>query len=290
MERRVALATAAFIAMMTVALSAPAAFAQARSPLTSATTARVTTRTDYGPFRVLPSRLNVRRGPGLQYAVIEQDVSGDQEAVICQTPGTTIVGPYGIDSLWDRVDELGYPGYVSDAWLYTGSNSYVAPRCTTSTAAASVASCSADQLTVTTGPWEGAGGHGGFPLLFTNRSTTSCTLVGYPGAAVLNSAGQQVMQAVRTPSGYEGGLSPGTTTSPVITVPPGQTAAARLEWIENPQAPQQTSCPSYGSVIVTPPNTYRSTELHAPSPIYLCTGLEIHPVLLGTTGAWWAPG
>lgn len=144
-------------------------------------------------------------------------------------------------------------------------------------------SCTATQLSVTAGSWEGAGGFGGIPLRFTNQSTITCTLTGYPGAAVLNSSGQQVMQAIRTPAGYLGGLWVNNTV-PVVTLDPGQTAAALLEWIENPQRGQIT-CPTAASIVVTPPNTYRSTTLPSTSTTHgFCADLQIHPVLPGTTG------
>jgi hypothetical protein len=149
--------------------------------------------------------------------------------------------------------------------------------------AAGVGRCTDSQLRVGAGSWVGAGGHGGIPILFTNRSTVACTLYGYPGVAILSASGRQVEQAQRTPGGYLGGLWSGGN-APVVTLDPGVTAAAELEWIENPQAPKQTTCPTYGAILVTPPNAYRSTELKVAPPILLCLDLDIHPVVPGTTG------
>jgi hypothetical protein len=40
--------------------------------------------------------------------------------------GQSITGPYGTETLWDLATD-GY--YYSDAWVYTGSNSSVVPKC-----------------------------------------------------------------------------------------------------------------------------------------------------------------
>lgn len=127
----------------------------------------------------------------------------------------------------------------------------------------------------------GAGGHGGDTLHFTNRSGDTGTLTGYPGVAVRGTGGHQVREATRTPGGYLGGMrSEGPI--PVVQPAPGQGAAAMVEWIENPQEGQIT-CPSYTSILVTPPNTYRSTRLELATRIYSRAELEVRcgP---GTTG------
>jgi Protein of unknown function (DUF4232) len=198
---------------------------------------------------------------------------GSQPMPVATTPGAFDVFWRGLDGgLWHAWGSNG--GWAGPQQLVPPGYFGAAPG-----------QCTAAQLTLATGPWEGAGGHGGFPLRFTNGSATGCTLTGYPGAAVLSSSGQQVVQASRTPAGYLGGLAANQSSPPVVDLGPGQTAAAMLEWIENPQAPQQTTCPTYGAVLVTPPDTSQSTELAAPSPIDLCANLEVHPVVSGTTGS-----
>jgi hypothetical protein len=139
------------------------------------------------------------------------------------------------------------------------------------------AACAGASLTVTTSPWVGTAGHGGFALQFRNHSAAACTLTGYPGVAALTAAGRQAVQATRTLRGYQqGGLPPGATTPPTVMLAPGQTAAAGLEWIENP-GPGQASCPAYPAILVTPPGTTTSARLPAPH-LYLCRDLQIHPV------------
>lgn len=143
------------------------------------------------------------------------------------------------------------------------------------------AACPGIGLTVTRGSWIGTLGHGGFELRFHNHSRATCTMTGYPGVAALTVAGQQAVQAHRTLRGYQGGLPSGMTVPPTVTLAPGQTSYARVEWIENP-VNSETSCPSYPAILVTPPNTTVSTRLKVSGAsgngIYLCASLEVHPV------------
>ncbi|MGW6296998.1 SH3 domain-containing protein [Streptomyces sp. NPDC055058] len=71
-------------------------------------------------------RLNVRSGPGTGYAIVRVLSAGSRVRINCQTTGTRVTGPYGTSSIWDNI---GSGQYVSDAYIYTGSDGYVAPRC-----------------------------------------------------------------------------------------------------------------------------------------------------------------
>jgi hypothetical protein len=46
----------------------------------------------------------------------------------CVKYGTSVTGPYGATTLWDHTT-WGSGGYVSDAYIYTGTNGAVAPVC-----------------------------------------------------------------------------------------------------------------------------------------------------------------
>lgn len=94
---------------------------EATATLAAATTATVR----YYP--VAPGyRLNVRSGPGTSYPIVRVLAEGAQVAILCQTPGTTVTGPYGTTNIWDCI----YSGeYVSDAYVKTGSDGYIRPRC-----------------------------------------------------------------------------------------------------------------------------------------------------------------
>lgn len=70
--------------------------------------------------------LNVRSGPGTGYSVVGQVSDGQKVTISCQTRGQTITGTYGTTDIWDKIG----PGqYVSDAYIYTGSDGMVAPSC-----------------------------------------------------------------------------------------------------------------------------------------------------------------
>ncbi|MFJ8112728.1 SH3 domain-containing protein [Streptomyces sp. NPDC096132] len=71
-------------------------------------------------------RLNVRSGPGTGYSVVRVLPEGSKVPIYCQTPGTSISGPYGTSNIWDNI---GSGEYVSDAYVRTGSDGYVASRC-----------------------------------------------------------------------------------------------------------------------------------------------------------------
>ncbi|MGW3512137.1 SH3 domain-containing protein [Streptomyces sp. NPDC000994] len=77
-------------------------------------------------YKVAPGvQVNVRSGPGTTYSIVKTLAEGASVSIVCQKPGTTVTGPYGTTNLWDYIGS----GYVSDAYVYTGSSGYVAPRC-----------------------------------------------------------------------------------------------------------------------------------------------------------------
>ncbi|MEV0640772.1 SH3 domain-containing protein [Streptomyces sp. NPDC050619] len=71
-------------------------------------------------------RLNVRSGPGTSYPIIKSLPEGSRVQILCQTPGTTVTGPYGTSNIWDNIAN---GQYVSDAYVNTGSDGYIRPRC-----------------------------------------------------------------------------------------------------------------------------------------------------------------
>ncbi|MET8246790.1 SH3 domain-containing protein [Streptomyces sp. NPDC005202] len=78
-------------------------------------------------YQVAPGvRLNVRSGPGTSYSIVRVLPEGASVPIYCQTPGSTVTGPYGTSTIWDNI---GNGEYVSDAYVKTGSDGYVAPRC-----------------------------------------------------------------------------------------------------------------------------------------------------------------
>ncbi len=90
------------------------------------TTAAVTT-TALRYYSIAPGvRLNVRSGPGTNYTIVRILAEGAKVPIFCQSPGTTITGPYGTSNIWDNIDN---GEYVSDAYVNTGSDGYIRPRC-----------------------------------------------------------------------------------------------------------------------------------------------------------------
>ena len=71
-------------------------------------------------------RVNVRRGPGTQYGIVRTLPYGMSVPVYCQKPGERVSGPYGTSNLWDNIAN---GQFVSDAYVKTGSDGYIAPRC-----------------------------------------------------------------------------------------------------------------------------------------------------------------
>jgi hypothetical protein len=141
--------------------------------------------------------------------------------------------------------------------------------------------CGNADLRVAAGRSDGGMGHVGVVLLFRNVAGTGCEVRGYPGVAGLDGTGRQVAQASRTASGYLGGVAGTGTTPPTVTLTPGGTASALVEATDVPSG-TAASCPTYASLLVTPPNTTAATHLTITLPG--CSGLEVHPVVASTDG------
>jgi uncharacterized protein YraI len=71
-------------------------------------------------------RVNVRSGPGTGYRIVRVLPEGSRVPIYCQRPGETITGPYGTSNIWDNI---GSGEYVSDAYVKTGSDGYIARPC-----------------------------------------------------------------------------------------------------------------------------------------------------------------
>jgi uncharacterized protein YraI len=71
--------------------------------------------------------LNVRSGPHTSSSIVGSVADGTSVTIDCQTYGDTVTGKYGTSNLWDHLPGKG--GYVSDTYVYTGSDGLVAPLC-----------------------------------------------------------------------------------------------------------------------------------------------------------------
>lgn len=78
-------------------------------------------------YSVAPGyRVNVRSGPGTGFRIVRVLPYDATVQILCQKPGESVNGPYGTTSIWDCVAN---GEYVSDAYVKTGSDGYVAIRC-----------------------------------------------------------------------------------------------------------------------------------------------------------------
>ena len=71
-------------------------------------------------------RLAVRSAPSSDSAVRRRLADGSHVRIKCQTTGNTVTGTFGTSNIWDK---LAKGGYVSDAYISTGSDGRVAPDC-----------------------------------------------------------------------------------------------------------------------------------------------------------------
>lgn len=111
------------VAAAGLALAVPAA-ADASLPRGEAPPSVVT-----GVVQTKPGmRLKVRKAPGAG-AVIARLAAGTRVAIRCQTNGPRVDGRFGRSRVWDQVATRRGVGYVSDAYVFTGSDGLVAGVC-----------------------------------------------------------------------------------------------------------------------------------------------------------------
>jgi hypothetical protein len=70
--------------------------------------------------------LTVRSRPTSGSTAVGSVAAGSTITIRCQVRGETISGPWGPTDLWDRI---GSGRYVTDAYVFTGSNGRIAPLC-----------------------------------------------------------------------------------------------------------------------------------------------------------------
>lgn len=69
--------------------------------------------------------LTIRAGASTSTAAVGSVSDGATVRITCQKRGQSISGTYGTSTLWDKIGT----GYVSDAYVSTGSDGQVAPTC-----------------------------------------------------------------------------------------------------------------------------------------------------------------
>lgn len=71
-------------------------------------------------------RVNVRSGPGTQHRIVRTLALDVRVPIHCQTTGERVTGPYGTTNIWDNIAS---GEFISDAYVKTGSDGFVAKRC-----------------------------------------------------------------------------------------------------------------------------------------------------------------
>jgi hypothetical protein len=138
--------------------------------------------------------------------------------------------------------------------------------------------CTAGQLHVNVASGDNAAGHIGLLVVFTNTSTRSCTMYGYPGVSFVTGHGDQVNDAAqragRTPS--------------LVTLAPNGKAHASLLLVNVNNYAGNPNCQATltAGIRVYPPD--ETTALFARSPQWICdvkgTGVpRIYPVQAGAS-------
>lgn len=80
-----------------------------------------------GTVNTAGASLTVRSTPHVGSTAVGSVADGASITIDCQTYGDTVTGTYGTSNIWDHVPAKG--GYVSDTYVYTGSDTLVAPLC-----------------------------------------------------------------------------------------------------------------------------------------------------------------
>lgn len=145
-----------------------------------------------------------------------------------------------------------------------------------------LAACAAPSLRAVARTAGAATSHEGQIIVYTNGGQIACAMTGYPGLAIVNSAGKQLIQAGRTPSGYLGGIRNGKPPFPTVVLNAGQSASALLEGLAFDAATGK-GCPTEPALLTTPPGSTVSIRLAVST--HICSQVQIHPVVPGTTGS-----
>ncbi|NUQ73623.1 MAG: peptidoglycan DD-metalloendopeptidase family protein [Polyangiaceae bacterium] len=78
-----------------------------------------------GKVNTSGAHLTVRSGPSTSSTAVDSVPDGAEVKISCQKLGTSVTGTYGTSKLWDFIGN----GYVSDAYVSTGSDGQVAKTC-----------------------------------------------------------------------------------------------------------------------------------------------------------------
>ncbi len=79
------------------------------------------------------SSLTIRAKATTNSSALGHVPNGKHVTISCQTTGQSVKGRYGTSTVWDKTTYGGHTGFVSDAYVYTGSDGRVASACKSGT-------------------------------------------------------------------------------------------------------------------------------------------------------------
>ena len=115
-------------------------------------------------------------------------------------------------------------------------------------------------------------------VTFTNVGGHTCTLQGYPGAAI--TVDQTVINATRVLNGFRGAQPP-LSSPPLVTLKPGASAYSVIAW-KLAQKGENCYPNGPGTISITAPNTTRTVVVSSAAQVGtqgICSDLEINPVV-----------
>jgi hypothetical protein len=222
-------------------------------------------------FRYAPSGpqlLQLLPQPSARGVIVVNKLSTGQNTIEVSAAGHSATAPAA-------QPDLPYQQQFSWQVLPGGSGRFVAGPVLDRTAP-----CTGSALSVSTQQLSTPSGEGrGLLVVYRNTAAAACSLTGYPGAAAVDVAQKTLADAERTATGALGGLASATDGVPIVTLPPGQSASAVIEWsVPSGSGP---SCVSAADLLSTPPNTTATGSLGVSGVI---CGLRVHPVVSGRSG------
>jgi hypothetical protein len=144
------------------------------------------------------------------------------------------------------------------------------PQATTAT---NPTRCETSQLSVRRVSEDAGVGNVALTYAFTNNGSSSCTLNGYPGLALLDGKDQplQGIKVIRSKDTYFSSQQ----TRQQVTLAPGKQASFQIAY--NHISSPEEKCPTSSKIEITPPNTYQYFTLT--EQIKPCTGkVRVTPV------------
>lgn len=155
-----------------------------------------------------------------------------------------------------------------------------APTSTSTTVATANSTCQVEQLHIVQAGALGAAGTQELTYSLTSTGTSTCTLYGYPGMALLGASGQHL----RTTVERGGTLSFEDISPSTVHLSQGQTAYFNVGYSDVPTG--TTTCSNAHAVEITPPTNTTHVTVTAPLGILACDNGTLHvSAVFGSTDA-----